>query len=120
MKKGTAVIGSVASATGVFLISLMALSCAIISLLGIESVLRPSIIDWQSLLPFAIYTIGIPVVLIWLALMHWRGDSGILGAAIMLSAMGLLIQFRMGSFNLLDWKKDVFAALPFVIGLIVF
>lgn len=120
MKKEKGVIGSVSSATGVFLISLMALSCAIISLLGVEAVLRPSIIDWQPLMPLAVYAIGIPMVLIWLALMHWRGDAGILGATIVLIAMGVLIQFRMGSFNQIDLKKDIFPVLPFAIGLVVF
>ena len=120
MKKVNAVIGSVASATGVFLISLMALSCAMLSLLGIDALLRPSTINWQPLLPLAVYAVGIPVILIWLALIHWRGDSGILGAVIVLSAMGLLIQFRMGSYNLMDLKSNIFPVLPFAIGLAAF
>jgi cell division protein FtsW (lipid II flippase) len=120
MKKENAVIGSVASATGVFLISLMALSCAMLSLLGIDAALRPSTINWQPLIPLAVYAIGIPVILIWLALIHWRGDSGILGAVIVLSSMGLLIQFRMGSYNLMDLKSNVFPVLPFAIGLAAF
>ena len=120
MKKGTAVIGSVASATGVFLISLMAMSCGMISLLGLEAVQHPAIIAWQPLIPFAVYAIGIPLVLVWLALIHWRGDSGILGAAIMLSAIGVLIQFRMGSFSQLDLKNNIFPVLPFAIGLVAF
>jgi cell division protein FtsW (lipid II flippase) len=117
MKKTNAIIGSVASATGIFLISLMALSCAMLSLLGIETLLRPAIINWQPLLPLALFSVGIPVVLIWLALMHWRGDSGILGAVIVLSAMGVLIQFRMGSYDQLDLKSNIFPLLPFAIGL---
>lgn len=120
MKKGTAVIGSVASATGVFLISLMAMSCGMISLLGLEALQHPAIIAWQPLIPFAVYAIGIPLVLVWLALIHWRGDSGILGAAIMLSAIGVLIQFRMGSFGQLDLKNNIFPVLPFAIGLVAF
>jgi cell division protein FtsW (lipid II flippase) len=117
MKKTNAIIGSVASATGIFLISLMALSCAMLSLLGIETLLRPAIINWQPLLPLAVFSVGIPVVLIWLALMHWRGDSGILGAVIVLSAMGVLIQFRMGSYDQLDLTSNIFPLLPFAIGL---
>ncbi|MEI7945286.1 MAG: FtsW/RodA/SpoVE family cell cycle protein [bacterium] len=120
MKKANAVIGSVASATGVFLISLMALSCAVLSLLGIDAALRPSTINWLPLIPLAVYAIGIPVILIWLALIHWRGDPGILGAVIVLSAMGLLIQFRMGSYNLMDLKTNIFPVLPFAIGLATF
>ncbi len=117
MKKTNAIIGSVASATGIFLISLMALSCAMLSLLGIETLLRPALINWQPLLPLAVFSIGVPLVLIWLALIHWRGDSGILGAVIVLSAMGLLIQFRMGSYDQLDLKSNIFPMLPFAIGL---
>jgi cell division protein FtsW (lipid II flippase) len=117
MKKTNAIIGSVASATGIFLIALMALSCAMLSLLGLETLLRPALINWQPLLPLALFSVGIPVVLIWLALMHWRGDSGILGAVIVLSAMGVLIQFRMGSYNQLDIKSNIFPLLPFAIGL---
>jgi len=120
VKKTNAIIGSVASATGIFLISLMALSCAMLSLLGLESLLRPAIINWQPLLPLALFSVGIPVVLIWLALMHWRGDSGILGAVIVLSAMGVLIQFRMGSYDQLDLKSNIFPLLPFAIGLVAF
>ena len=117
MKKANTIIGSVASATGIFLISLMALSCAMLSLLGIETLLRPALINWQPLLPLAVFSIGVPLVLIWLALIHWRGDSGILGAIIVLSAMGLLIQFRMGSYDQLDLKNNIFPMLPFAIGL---
>ena len=117
MKKGQAVIGSVASATGIFLISLMALTCAMLSLLGLDAVLRPETIAWQPLIPLAIYAVGIPLVLIWLALIHWRGDSGILGAVIVLTAMGLLIQFRMGSYDQLSLKTDILSALPFAVGL---
>lgn len=117
MKNTKAIIGSVASATGIFLISLMALSCAMLSLLGIETLLRPALINWQPLLPLAVFSIGVPLVLIWLALIRWRGDSGILGAIIVLSAMGLLIQFRMGSFDQLDIKSNIFPMLPFAIGL---
>lgn len=117
MKKTNAIIGSVASATGIFLISLMALSCAMLSLLGIETLLRPAIINWQPLLPLAVFSVGVPLVLIWLALIHWRGDSGILGAVIVLSAMGVLIQFRMGSYDQLDLMSNIFPLLPFAIGL---
>jgi cell division protein FtsW (lipid II flippase) len=117
MKKTNAIMGSVASATGIFLIALMALSCAMLSLLGIETLLRPALINWQPLLPLAVFSIGVPLVLIWLALIHWRGDSGILGAIIVLSAMGLLIQFRMGSYDQLDLKNNIFPMLPFAIGL---
>lgn len=117
MKKGKAVIGSVASATGVFLISLMALSCAMLSLLGLDAVLHPAVINWHPLIPLALYAVGIPIVLIWLALLHWRGDPGILGAVIILCAMGLLIQFRMGSYDQLTLKKDLLPMLPFAVGL---
>lgn len=117
MKNGKTVIGSVASATGIFLISLMALSCAVISLLGVQAFLTPERIQWQPLLPLALYATGIPIVLIWLALNHWRGDSGILGSVIVLSAMGVLIQFRMGSYDATDLKTNIYPLLPLALGL---
>ncbi len=120
MNNGKTVIGSVASATGVFLISLMALSCAMLSLLGIEAFLNPGRLQWQPLLPFALYATAIPLVLIWLALNHWRGDSGILGAVIVLSAMGVLIQFRMGSYDGIDLKTNIYPLLPLALGLAAF
>lgn len=120
MKNGKAVIGSVASATGIFLISLMALSCAVISLFGIEAFLTPGRIYWQPLLPLALYATGVPAVLIWLALNHWRGDSGILGSVIVLSAMGVLIQFRMGSYDLVDLTSNIYPLLPLALGLAAF
>lgn len=120
MKKGQTIIGSVASATGVYLISLMALSCAMLSLLGIEAFLNPGRVQWQPLLPLALYATGVPVVLIWLALNHWRGDSGVLGAVIVLSAMGVLIQCRMGSYDAIDLKTNIYPLLPLALGLGVF
>jgi cell division protein FtsW (lipid II flippase) len=117
VKNGKTVIGSVASATGIFLISLMALSCAVISLLGVQAFLTPERIQWQPLLPLALYATGIPIVLIWLALNHWRGDSGILGSVIVLSAMGVLIQFRMGSYDATDLKTNIYPLLPLALGL---
>jgi len=120
VKKGQTIIGSVASATGVYLISLMALSCAMLSLLGIEAFLNPGRVQWQPLLPLALYATGVPVVLIWLALNHWRGDSGVLGAVIVLSAMGVLIQCRMGSYDAIDLKTNIYPLLPLALGLGVF
>lgn len=120
MKKGNPVIGSVASATGIFLILLMAMSCAMLSLLGVETLLRPAAIQWQPLLPLALYAVGISVLLIWLGLIQWRGDSGILGAVIVLSAVGVLLQFRMGSFDAIDIKTNLYPLLPFTLGIITF
>jgi len=117
VKKGQAIIGSVASATGVYLISLMALTCAMLSLLGIEAFLNPGRVQWQPLLPLALYATGVPIVLIWLALNHWRGDSGVLGSVIVLSAMGVLIQFRMGSYDAIDLKTNIYPLLPLALGL---
>jgi cell division protein FtsW (lipid II flippase) len=115
--KGTTVIGSVASATGIYLISLLALSCAMFSLLGLEGVMNLTRIHWQPLLPLALFAVGVPVLLIWLALNHWRGDSGILGAVIVLSAMGVLIQFRMGSYDQVDLATNLYPLLPLALGL---
>ena len=85
----------IGAATGLFLISVLAVACACLSVLGVKLSNAP-VLPWQQLLPLGAYLAGVPIVLLWLKLIGWKGDAGLLGAVFLLSGMGLVIQFRMG------------------------
>lgn len=59
---------------------------------------HPADFHWEATLPLLAYFLGVPIILIWLKLSRWQGDNGLLGATFLLSGLGLLIQYRMGSF----------------------
>ena len=110
-------IGPVASATGVFLVALLTLGCALLAVLGGQPGGMAGMPP-ETLIPLALYAAGIPALLVWLRVTGWRGDAGILGAVILLSGLGLLMQFRMGSFA--KGPKSLQAVMPFALGLAAF
>jgi len=114
-KKQTLGLGPVASASGVFLIAVLALGCALLKVLGVKSGVGMSL---EPLIPLGVYAVGIPLLLVWLRVIGWRGDAGILGAVILLSGLGLLVQFRMGSFA--KGLASLQSLAPFAVGLVVF
>jgi len=116
-KKNVPVIGPVASGAGVFLITLLALGCALLAVLGVKSGELVGV-SLEPLIPLGIYAVGIPVLLVWLRVIGWRGDAGILGAVILLSGLGLLVQFRMGSFA--KGLAGLQSLVPFAVGLVAF
>ncbi len=117
MSRKNARIGPVAAATGLFFISLLAVSCACLSVLGVKLSNAP-VVPWEQLLPLGAYALGVPVLLLWLKLIGWKGDAGLVGAVFLLSGMGLAVQFRMGSFA--QGLAAPLALAPFPLGLAAF
>jgi cell division protein FtsW (lipid II flippase) len=107
----------VGAATGLYLMSALAVVCACVSVLGVKLSNAP-VVPWQQLIPLGAYVAGVPLALLWLKLIGWKGDAGLVGAVILLSGMGLVIQFRMGSFS--QGLAAPFALAPFPLGLIAF
>jgi cell division protein FtsW (lipid II flippase) len=117
MSRSRASLGPVASASGLFLIAALAVLCACVSVLGVKLSNAP-VVPWQQLIPLGAYLAGVPALLLWLRLIGWKGDPGFLGAVVLLSGMGLVIQFRMGSFA--QGLAAPLALAPFPIGLAAF
>jgi cell division protein FtsW (lipid II flippase) len=107
----------VASATGLFLLSALAVLCACLSILGVKLSNAP-LLPWQQLIPLGAYVAGVPMALLWLKLIGWKGDPGLVGAVFLLSGVGLVIQFRMGSFA--QGLGNPVALAPFPLGLAAF
>ena len=107
----------VAAATGLFIISVLAVLCACFSILGVKLSNAP-VVPWEQLIPLGAYVAGVPLALVWLKLNGWRGDAGLVGAVFLLSGIGLVIQFRMGSFS--QGMAKPFALMPFPLGLAAF
>ena len=97
MSRENSTITPVGAAAGLFLISVLAVSCACLSVLGVKLSNAP-VVPWEQLIPLGVYAAGVPVVLVWLKLIGWKGDAGLAGAVFLLCGMGLVVQFRMGSF----------------------
>ncbi len=107
----------VAAVTGLFVLALLAVLCACFSVLCVK-VSDVTVIPWEQMLPLAIYALGIPVLLVWMRLIGWSGDSGFVGAVFLLCGVGLSVQFRMGSFA--KGLTDPMALVPLPLGLIAF
>jgi len=103
----------------VFLVALLALGCALLSVLGARAgaEAQPGV-QPGALIPLGVYALGIPLLLAWLRVIGWRGDAGILGAVILLGGLGLLVQFRMGSFA--KGLGNIQSLVPFAVGLAAF
>ena len=107
----------VGAATGLFLFAVLAVLCACVSVLGVKLSNAP-VVPWEQLIPLGVYVAGVPLALIWLKLIGWKGDAGLVGAVLLLSGVGLVIQFRMGSFS--QGLAAPLALAPFPLGLVAF
>jgi len=107
----------VASATGLFLIAVLAVACACFSVLAVKLGNAP-VLPWEQLIPLGVYLVGVPIALVWLKLIGWKGDPGLVGAVFLLSGIGLVVQFRMGSFS--KGLSSPLALVPFPLGLAAF
>ena len=108
----------VGEATGLFVLSVLAVLCACASILGVKLSNAP-VVPWEQLLPLGAYVAGVPAALLWLKLSGWKGDAGLAGAVFLLSGMGLVIQFRMGSFSQGLANPVALAAFPLGLGAFV-
>jgi len=107
----------VGAATGLFILSVLTMCCACFSILGVKLSNAP-VMPWEQLIPLGAYAAGIPLALIWLKLTGWKGDPGLVGASFLLCGIGLVVQFRMGSFS--EGLAKPFALMPFPLGLAAF
>lgn len=117
MSRKNRVIAPVGAAAGLFLISVLAIACACLSVLGVKLSNAP-VLPWQQLIPLGVWLAGVPVALIWLKMIGWKGDAGLVGAVFLLCGIGLVIQFRMGSFS--RGLDAPLALAPFPLGLVAF
>ena len=97
-RKKQQALGPVGTATGLFLLSAFAIACACLAILGVKLANAP-VLQVEPLFPLAAYAVGVPLALLWLKLSGWKGDAGLVGAVFLLCGIGLVIQFRMGSFS---------------------
>ncbi len=117
MSRKRDILSPVGAATGLFLISVLAVSCACLSVLGVKLSNAP-VVPWEQLIPLGVYVAGVPMALIWMRLIGWKGDAGLVGAVFLLCGMGLVVQFRMGSFA--QGLAAPLALAPFPLGLAAF
>jgi cell division protein FtsW (lipid II flippase) len=117
MSRNRQSLAPVGAAAGLFLLSSLAVLCACFSVLGVKLSNAP-VLPWEQLIPLGAYAAGVPLALIWLKLIGWKGDAGLVGAVFLLSGMGLVVQFRMGSFS--QGLAAPFALAPFPLGLAAF
>lgn len=117
MSRRNQVLSPVAAASGLFLIAVLAVTCACFSVLGVKLSNAP-VLPWQQMIPLGVYLAGVPVALLWLKLIGWKGDAGLVGAVFLLCGVGLVIQFRMGSFS--QGLSAPLALAPFPLGLVAF
>ncbi|MDD4018353.1 MAG: FtsW/RodA/SpoVE family cell cycle protein [Kiritimatiellae bacterium] len=117
MSRQSSSLTPVGAAAGLFLISVLAVSCACLSVLGVKLSNAP-VVPWEQLIPLGVYAAGVPFVLVWLKLIGWRGDAGVVGAVFLLCGMGLVVQFRMGSFA--QGLAAPLALVPLPLGLAAF
>ena len=117
MSRKRRILAPVGAATGLFILSALAVLCACVSILGVKLSNAPAV-PWEQLIPVGVYAVGVPVALLWLKLSDWKGDAGLVGAVFLLCGIGLVIQFRMGSFA--QGLANPFALMPFPLGLLAF
>jgi cell division protein FtsW (lipid II flippase) len=116
-KKKKQALGPVGTATGLLLLSAFAVACACLAILGVKLSNAP-VLQVEPLIPLAVYAVGVPLILLWLKLSGWKGDAGLVGAVFLLCGIGLVIQFRMGSFA--QGLAKPAAMLPLPLGLAAF
>ncbi len=117
MSRKKQLMAPVGAATGLYILSMLAVLCACFSILGVKLSNAPTV-PWEQLIPLGAYVAGVPLALLWLKLCGWKGDAGLLGAVFLLCGMGLVIQFRMGSFS--QGLAKPYTLLPFPLGLAAF
>ena len=116
-KKKVHVASPTGTALGLYILAALAVFCACASILGVKLANAPAL-PWEPLIPLIAYAVGVPMALLWLKLCGWKGDAGLVGAIFLLCGIGLVIQFRMGSFA--QGLAKPAALLPFPLGLAAF
>ena len=94
--------------------------CLLVVILAALSVLNTyqsesSVSLLEQMLPLFFYAVGFPALLFGMFLANWKGDAGLFGAITLIVGIGLVIQFRMGSFS--EGLDKPATLLPFPCGL---
>ncbi|MBP5226490.1 MAG: FtsW/RodA/SpoVE family cell cycle protein [Kiritimatiellae bacterium] len=104
----------IATASGLFAMAALTILAATLSVLGV-TIGNAEPLDAMTFLPFGCYLGGFLLVLIILKVIRWKGDAGLLGCVMLLSGLGLAVQYRMGVFS--GETRSLPAMLAFPIGL---
>ena len=84
------------SASAAALILLTTLSaCA--SVLTVKLSNAPAV-PWLQLVPYGVYLATVPLAWFWLRISNYRGDGVIPATALLLAGLGIVLQFRMGTY----------------------
>ncbi|MBP5321078.1 MAG: FtsW/RodA/SpoVE family cell cycle protein [Kiritimatiellae bacterium] len=88
----------IATAAGLFALAALTILTATLSVLGVN-IGNAEPPDLMTFLPFGCYLGGFMLILLLLKLFKWDGDAGLLGCVMLLSGLGLAVQYRMGVFS---------------------
>jgi len=89
----------------------LATLAACLSVLAVKVGNAPAI-PWTQLAPYGFYAASLPLAWCWLRLFGYRGDGVIPAAALLLSGLGIIMQFRMGAYAGAGPWSAVWAAYP--------
>ncbi|MFO7937361.1 MAG: FtsW/RodA/SpoVE family cell cycle protein [Kiritimatiellia bacterium] len=73
---------------------------------------------WRSLLPLAVFSFAIPVAVLWLKTISWKGDTGFVAAVFLLCGLGIVTQLRLSGFT--ENPMPIKALIPLPAGLLAF
>lgn len=109
--ESAAVFSPTYAAVCLFALSLLTVAFASLSVLSVKPVAEAA--PWQEqFVPFLFYVLGFPLLLGGMRLCNWKGDPGLFGAVALISGIGLVVQYRMGSFAAGIAKPAALVAFP--------
>jgi cell division protein FtsW (lipid II flippase) len=91
--------------------ALLAVVAAYLMVLLVKLALAPSL-EWRYLAPLGVFILMLAVVRVGLRVVSFRGDHLLLSIALFLAGLGLVLQFRMGTLNVLAIHAASTYALP--------
>lgn len=107
-KAGT---GDFAKLFGLMILVLLTVAMACMGVVAVN-INGQSLLPWNQFVPLATYAISLPVTWIWLRLINYRGDAALIVSTFMLIGLGMVIQFRMGSYADGSWTSSIWLAYP--------
>jgi len=102
---------------GLLLLALLTATAACLCVIAVKLSNAPAL-PWRQLAPFGLFAASLPLVWVWLCATGFRGDAALVAAAFLLAGLGIVIQFRMGTYADGSWLSPVWLAYP--LGLAAF
>lgn len=96
---------------GLLLLTLLTTTVACLGVIAVKLSNAPAI-PWPQLAPFGVYVVSLPLIWAWLRIGGFRGDCSLVAAAFLLTGLGIVIQFRMGTYADGSWQSSVWLAYP--------